>query len=84
MRGLYGYAKALGFVSLTGLEGYLHRDANGTFLGGVYGSEVVRAFGWTCVWGALALTIIRGLPVIFDASTLWSKPQHTPPEQHAP
>ncbi len=84
MRGLYGYAKALGFVFLTGLEGYLHRDSRGTFLGGVYGSEIVRAFGWTCVWGALALTIIRGLPVIFDASTLWSKPAQSPPDQRAP
>jgi CDP-diacylglycerol---glycerol-3-phosphate 3-phosphatidyltransferase len=84
MRGLYGYAKALGFVFLTGLEGYLHRDSDGTFIGSVYGSEVVRILGWTCVWGALALTVVRGLPVIFDASTLWSKPQQAPPEQHAP
>jgi CDP-diacylglycerol---glycerol-3-phosphate 3-phosphatidyltransferase len=74
MRGLYGYAKALGFVFLTGLEGYRHRNASGTFLGDVYGSEVVRVLGWTCVWGALALTVIRGLPVVIDASSLWSKP----------
>jgi CDP-diacylglycerol--glycerol-3-phosphate 3-phosphatidyltransferase len=74
MRGLYGYAKALGFVFLTGLEGYRHHDASGTLLGDVYGSDVVRFCGWVCVWGALALTVIRGLPVIFDASALWSKP----------
>ena len=84
MRGLYGYSKALGFVFLTGLEGYLHRDSSGTFLGGIYSNEVVRGFGWTCVWGALALTIVRGLPVIFDASALWSKPPRTPPDRRAP
>ena len=84
MRGLYGYAKALGFVFLTGLEGYLHRDATGTFLGGLYGSEIFRAFGWICVWSALALTVIRGLPVIYDASGLWSKPPATALEQPSP
>lgn len=83
MRGLYGYAKALGFVFLTGLEGYLHRDATGTLLGSIYSSDIVRLLGWICVWGALALTIIRGLPVIFDASSLWSKPPR-PTEQHLP
>lgn len=84
MRGLYGYAKALGFVFLTGLEGYRHHDASGTFLGDAYGSEIVRILGWTCVWGALALTVIRGLPVIFDATSLWSKPPQTGAENHAP
>jgi len=84
MRGLYGYAKALGFVFLTGLAGYLHRDSTGTFLGGLYGSEIFRALGWICVWSSLALTIIRGLPVIYDASGLWSKPPVTAPEQPAP
>ena len=84
MRGLYGYAKALGFVFLTGLEGYRHRDASGTLLGDVYGSDIVRAIGWICVWGALALTVIRGLPVIVDASSLWSKPPQPSAEQHAP
>lgn len=84
MRGLYGYAKALGFVFLTGLEGYRHRDASGTLLSGVYSSEIVRVFGWICVWGALALTVIRGLPVIFDASALWSKPPGPAREQQTP
>jgi CDP-diacylglycerol--glycerol-3-phosphate 3-phosphatidyltransferase len=84
MRGLYGYAKALGFVFLTGLEGYRHRDASGTLLGDIYGSDAVRLIGWICVWGALALTVIRGLPVIFDASSLWSKPAQPNAEHHAP
>ncbi len=84
MRGLYGYAKALGFVFLTGLQGYEHHDTHGKVLGSVYGSGVVRGLGWTCVWGALALTIVRGLPVIFDAATLWSRPHPIPSEQTKP
>ncbi|MGI8475193.1 MAG: CDP-alcohol phosphatidyltransferase family protein [Thermomicrobiales bacterium] len=78
MRGLYGYAKALGFVFLVGLEGYRHHDAGGTFLGGLYANDAYRAIGWTCVWGALVLTVIRGLPVIYDASSLWTKPDPAP------
>jgi CDP-diacylglycerol--glycerol-3-phosphate 3-phosphatidyltransferase len=72
MRGLYGYAKALGFVFLTGLEGYRHHDSAGTFIGSLYGADLFRFAGWTCVWGAVALTIVRGLPVIYDAADAWS------------
>jgi CDP-diacylglycerol---glycerol-3-phosphate 3-phosphatidyltransferase len=67
MRGLFGYAKALGFVFLTGLEAYRHHDAAGTLLGEIYDVDLVRFAGWTCVWGAVALTVVRGVPVIVDA-----------------
>jgi CDP-diacylglycerol--glycerol-3-phosphate 3-phosphatidyltransferase len=66
MRSLFGYAKAFGFVFLTGLEGYRHHDASGTFLGALYDIDAVRFFGWVCVWGAVSLTVIRGVPVIWD------------------
>jgi CDP-diacylglycerol--glycerol-3-phosphate 3-phosphatidyltransferase len=69
MRGLFGYAKALGFVFLCGLEAYRHHDASGTIIGSLYSNEVFRFAGWVCVWGAVALTVVRGLPVIFDALT---------------
>lgn len=75
MRGLYGYAKALGFVFLAGLEGYRHRDEPESLLHTIYDWTPVRVAGWTCVWAAIALTVIRGLPVIFDASAMWSRPQ---------
>jgi hypothetical protein len=29
--------------------------------------DVVRWFGWANVWLAVALTLVRGLPVLFDA-----------------
>ncbi|MDQ4098890.1 MAG: CDP-alcohol phosphatidyltransferase family protein, partial [Chloroflexota bacterium] len=67
MRGLFGWAKAAAFVFLTGLEGDRHRDASGTLLGGLYGQEWYVWFGWLLVVLSIALTIIRGLPVLFDA-----------------
>lgn len=78
MRSLFGYAKALGFVFLTGLEGYRHHETAGTFLGGLYDIEFFRFLGWVCVWGAVALTIIRGLPVIYDAASMWNVRQPDP------
>src|ERR671922_194442 len=42
MRTLFGYSKALGFVFLTGLEAFRHRDADGTLLGSVYGATAFR------------------------------------------
>jgi CDP-diacylglycerol---glycerol-3-phosphate 3-phosphatidyltransferase len=74
MRTLYGYAKAFGFLFLTGLEAYRHRDAPDSLIHQAYGWDPLRWAGWACVVVAVALTIIRGLPVIYDASALWSKP----------
>lgn len=73
MRGFFGYAKALGFVFLTGMEAYRHHDTNGTVIGSVYSIEVFRWIGWGLVWIAVGLTVIRGLPVVFDAYALWGK-----------
>lgn len=66
MRGLYGYAKAAGFLFLTGLIGY-EAGADGTWLDAVYGQAWLQALGWLSVWLAVALTVVRGLPVIWDA-----------------
>lgn len=75
MRSLYGYAKTFAFIFLTGLEGYLHHDAAGTLLGTIYQERWLRGIGWALVWGAVTLTVVRGLPVIVDAFALWGKPQ---------
>lgn len=77
MRGLFGYAKALGFVFLTGLEGYRHHDASGTLLGSIYGADLFRLAGWICVWGAIVLTVVRGLPVVYDSLSVWGATQPT-------
>ncbi|HEY8447704.1 MAG TPA: CDP-alcohol phosphatidyltransferase family protein [Thermomicrobiales bacterium] len=83
MRALYGYAKAVGFVFLTGLEAYEHHDASGTFIGDVYGVTAVRWIGWAVVWLAVALTVIRGVPVIVDALALWGRPAASPARTEA-
>jgi CDP-diacylglycerol---glycerol-3-phosphate 3-phosphatidyltransferase len=83
MRGLFGYAKGLGFVFLTGLEAYEHHDATGTLIGSIYSNDVFRYAGWFLVWLSVALTIIRGLPVIFDAVALWGRRPPTPAAQPA-
>jgi CDP-diacylglycerol--glycerol-3-phosphate 3-phosphatidyltransferase len=67
MRALFGYTKAAGFVFLTGLAAWETRDTSGTALGAVYGQVWFRWFGWLLVWGAVTLTVIRGLPVLWDA-----------------
>jgi CDP-diacylglycerol--glycerol-3-phosphate 3-phosphatidyltransferase len=81
MRVTYGYAKALGFVFLTGLEGYDHVDEPGSRLHSIYEITLVRWIGWGCVGAAVALTVIRGLPVLIDASALWTTPQKAAPTE---
>jgi CDP-diacylglycerol--glycerol-3-phosphate 3-phosphatidyltransferase len=66
MRGLYGYVKAAAFVFLTGYYGYIQPEEE-SWLDRIYSLDVVRWFGWANVWLAVALTLIRGLPVLFDA-----------------
>jgi CDP-diacylglycerol--glycerol-3-phosphate 3-phosphatidyltransferase len=67
MRAFFGWAKAAGFVFLTGLAGYEHLDTSGTFLGALYDQTWYVWFGWAMVWSAVILTIVRGVPVIIDA-----------------
>ncbi|MCO5214688.1 MAG: CDP-alcohol phosphatidyltransferase family protein [Thermomicrobiales bacterium] len=66
MRGFFGYAKALAFVFLCGLQAWEHHDTTDTFLGSLYSMDWYRYLGWTLVWLAVALTVIRGIPVIVD------------------
>jgi CDP-diacylglycerol--glycerol-3-phosphate 3-phosphatidyltransferase len=68
MRGLYGVVKAVAFVFLAGYLGYVQPEAAGTWLDQLYGIDILRWFGWLNVWAAVALMIIRGLPVILDAA----------------
>jgi CDP-diacylglycerol---glycerol-3-phosphate 3-phosphatidyltransferase len=74
MRTLYGYTKAFGFLFLTGLEGYRHRNAPDSLIHRAYDWDPLLWAGWACVVISVGLTVVRGLPVIYDASALWSKP----------
>ena len=75
MRGLYGYAKAIGFLFLTGLVAYRDPRSAGTWIADVYGWDAVRAAGWLFVWLAVALMVIRGLPVIVDSLAYLRDPE---------
>ncbi len=66
MRAFFGYAKAAGFVFLTGLAGAERLDTTDTTLGWLYDQDWYRVIGWGFVWIAVALTIIRAIPVIMD------------------
>lgn len=67
MRALFGWAKSAGFVFLTGLVAWETLDTSDTFLGWLYGFEGFRWFGWSLVWLAVGLTIVRAIPVFVDS-----------------
>ena len=67
MRGLFGVSKAAGFVFLCGLVGYEDRESAGTVLGGLYDMDWYIWLGWALVWLSVVLTVVRGVPVLYDA-----------------
>lgn len=67
MRGLYGYAKAVAFIFLTGWVGRDLSPGVGGWVAALYSQSWYRLFGWIAVWSAIALTVIRGVPVFVDA-----------------
>lgn len=71
MRTLFGLSKLYAFVFLAGLVGYEQRDSANSVLGDVYDWDPFRYFGWFTVWLSVALTIVRGLPVVLDALYSW-------------
>jgi CDP-diacylglycerol--glycerol-3-phosphate 3-phosphatidyltransferase len=71
MRTVFGLAKLYAFVFLAGLVAYEQRDSAGSVIGDVYGWEPFRYFGWFTVGLSVALTVIRGLPVVTDALATW-------------
>ena len=67
MRAIFGAAKLLAFVFLGIEAAYVKPGGPSTLLGQAYGWPVVYWVGWVIVWAAVALTVIRALPVIVDA-----------------
>jgi len=65
MRGVYGYAKAIAFIFLAGEVGF--GNGSSGILADLYDASVFRFLGWLTVWTAVALTIVRGIPVIVDS-----------------
>jgi CDP-diacylglycerol---glycerol-3-phosphate 3-phosphatidyltransferase len=69
MRGLYGVAKAVAFAFLVGLLAAQLQPES--FMGVVYQVGPVPWLGWISVYLTIALTIVRGLPVLVDTYGLW-------------
>lgn len=67
MRAFYGAAKGIAFVFLIALFAARLPDADGTIYSGVVESWPVLVAGWFMVYASLALTVIRGVPVLVDA-----------------
>jgi CDP-diacylglycerol--glycerol-3-phosphate 3-phosphatidyltransferase len=66
-RTAYGWSKALGFVFLSWLFAWELPGADGRFLDTFFDVQAFRAAGWALVYASIALCVIRGLPVIYDA-----------------
>ena len=69
MRGLYGVAKTVAFCFLCGLVSA--NLAPESVLGQAAEIALVQWLGWSTVYLTIALTIIRGLPVIYDSIELF-------------
>jgi CDP-diacylglycerol--glycerol-3-phosphate 3-phosphatidyltransferase len=69
MRGFYGVAKAVAFCFLCGLVAA--QLAPTSFVGWLYALDAVQVLGWVTVYGTIVLTIVRGLPVIYDSIELF-------------
>ena len=80
VRALYGYAKAFAFVFLAGWVGRETNPSDGTWLEPLHDNVVYTVLGWSAVWLAVALTIIRGIPVLVDAWDFIVPPREVPPE----
>jgi CDP-diacylglycerol--glycerol-3-phosphate 3-phosphatidyltransferase len=80
MRGFFGTAKCAAFVYLAGLHGWANLDPTGSIIEPIYKWQWFRALGWTCVWAAVALTVIRAIPVVVDA-TAYIRAKNAAPHQ---
>lgn len=67
MRALYGVAKLVAFAFLSGLVTAGMAGGRRDPLTWLYEQQAFLAAGWLTVYLTLALTVIRGLPVLIDA-----------------
>lgn len=64
-RAYYGWSKAFAFVLLSGL--YAWQINSDRFLAVVYDEQVFRGLVWFLVYSSVAICVIRGVPVLYDA-----------------
>lgn len=66
-RTAYGWSKAIGFVFLAWMVAWRLPEGDGRILDLFLDYQGIRALGWLMVYSSVALCVIRGLPVIWDA-----------------
>jgi CDP-diacylglycerol--glycerol-3-phosphate 3-phosphatidyltransferase len=66
-RSYYGWSKAVAFVLLTWMHATTLPSAEGTLLYDLYDFQPFRMLVWFVVYSSVAVCVIRGLPVIYDA-----------------
>ncbi len=64
-RAYYGWSKGLAFVFLAWMQAW--ETAPNRFLGTVYDQDIFRGVVWFIVYSSVAICVIRGLPVLYDA-----------------
>jgi len=67
MRGFFGFAKAVAFVFLAIMHTHSLPGGASSLLGQLGDFGWFRVAGWVLVWTAVALTVIRAVPVIIDS-----------------
>ncbi len=80
-RAYYGWSKALAFVLLAGL--YAWQIDSDMVLSWIYDVDLFRGLVWFLVYSSLAICVIRGLPVIFDALAHFREAEEPEAEDHS-
>ena len=66
-RTYYGWSKAFAFVLMTWLFAWRLPGADGRFLDIIYDHQAFRGLVWFIVYSSVAVCVVRGIPVIYDA-----------------
>lgn len=66
MRGTFGGSKVLAFVFLAVMRAHSLPGGPATLIGQVGDFSWFRICGWIVIWVAVAMTVIRGIPVVVD------------------
>jgi len=64
-RAYYGWSKGFAFVFLACMQAW--KTDPSRFLGTVYDLDIFRGVVWFIVYSSVAICVVRGLPVIYDA-----------------
>lgn len=80
-RAYYGWSKAFAFVLLSWLVAWQLPGGNGAVLSAAYDITAFRGVVWFLTYSSVALCVIRGLPVLYDAVAYLREEQQQTVEQ---